>query len=145
MLPMKNLTLLAAFLAISLTANAQEWKSDLNDAIKEASVSGKNVLLFFSVAQDCERCTSLDKTVLQSTAFKDFARDNYILVKQDFNQNNPKKIEENLLIVEKYNKDGFFPLVVILNQNAKVLGQIGAYNNESPQQYVARLQTIKRS
>lgn len=142
---MKNILLILILLGTAATGQAQEWKNNLNEAFKEASTSGKNVLLFFSVSHDCDRCDQLDAQVLQSDEFKDYAKDNYVLVKQDFRTDNPDNLEESLLIVEKYNKDGFFPLVVILNRNAKILGQIGAYNNESPKEYVARLQSIKRS
>jgi len=141
---MKNATILFLLTANAMIGYSQQWNNNLDDAFKEASSSGKNVLLFFSNSVDCERCIKLDKNVLQSPEFKDFAKDNYVLVKQDFSLNNAENLEENLLIVEKYNKDGFFPLVVILNNKAKILGQVGAYNNETPSQYLTRLQSIKK-
>jgi thioredoxin-related protein len=142
---MKNVTILFLLLANGAVGYSQDWKSNLNEAFKEAGASGKNVLLFFSTTQDCERCVALEKRVLKSPEFLDYAKDNFVLVKEDFSLENAKDLEENLLIVEKYNKDGFFPLVVVINKNAKVLGQIGAYNNENPQQYLAKLQSIKKS
>jgi thioredoxin-related protein len=142
---MKKITLLFMLVASGITSYSQEWKNNLDDGFREASASGKNVLLFFSNSKDCERCTKLDKNVLQSPEFINYAKDNFVLVKQDFGHSSAENLEENLLIVEKYNKDGLFPLVVILNKNAKILGQVGAYNNETPAQYLARLQSIKRS
>lgn len=107
-------------------------------------MTNKKVLLFFSTDENCERCQKLDKNVFQSSEFKDFAKDDYILVKQDFEPtDDPQQLEQNLLVVEKYNKDGFFPLLVILNKNAKVIGQVGAYNNETPNQYLDRLLSVK--
>lgn len=124
--------------------SAQEWKSNLNEAFREASMTNKKVLLFFSTEDDCERCQKLDKNVLQSSEFKDFVKEDYILVKQDFQPtDDPEQLEQNLLVVEKYNKDGFFPLMVIINKNAKVIGQVGAYNNETPNQYLDRLLAVK--
>ena len=142
---MKNVIIPIALFACSIAGYAQEWKTDLDQALREASASNRNVLLFFTTAQDCERCMQLEKNVLQSAEFKDYAKDNYVLVKQDFKLDEAKDMEKNLLIVEKYNKDGFFPLVVVINKSAKILGQIGAYNNESPQEYLVRLQSIKKS
>lgn len=136
---MKKTMLLCLFISAAIPSLAQEWKSNLDDGIKEASVSGKNVLLFFSNSIDCERCTKLDKNVLQSAEFKEYVKANFVLVKQDFGRATAADLEDNLLIVEKYNKDGFFPLVVILNKNAKVIGQVGAYNNETPQEYMSLL------
>jgi len=142
---MKNNVLLLFLLANGMIGYSQQWKSNLNDAFKEASASGKNVLLFFSTTEDCDRCVRLEKNVLRSREFIEYAKDNYVLVKEDFSLENGDKLEENLLIVEKYNKDGFFPLVVIINKNAKVLGQLGAYNDETPMQFLAKLQSIKKS
>jgi thioredoxin-related protein len=142
---MKNVLLLSLLFSTVAIGQTQEWKKNLNEAFKEASSSGKNVLLFFSVSHDCERCDLLDKKVLQSDEFMEYAKDKYILVKQDYRTDNPENLEESLLVVEKYNKDGFFPLVVSINRNAKVLGQIGTYNNESAREYVAKLESIKRS
>ncbi|MBS1534645.1 MAG: thioredoxin family protein [Bacteroidetes bacterium] len=141
---MKSAVFTFVLTTIAMHCSAQEWKSNLNEAFREASMTNKKVLLFFSTEDDCERCQKLDKNVLQSPEFKDFAKDNYILVKQDFQPtSDPEQLEQNLLVVEKYNKDGFFPLLVIINKNAKVIGQVGAYNNETPNQYLDRLLSIK--
>lgn len=141
---MKNTTIIIALLANSICGYTQEWKTNLKEAFKEATVSGKDVLLFFTVLENCDSCAKLEQNVMQSNLFKSYARENFVLVKQDFNSGNLDNIEENLLIVEKYNKDGFFPLVVIINKSAKILGQIGAYNNEMPEAYLSQLQSIKR-
>jgi len=141
---MKSAVFTFVLTTIAMHCSAQEWKSNLNEAFREASMTNKKVLLFFSTEDDCERCQKLDKNVLQSPEFKDFAKDNYILVKQDFQPtSDPEQLEQDLLVVEKYNKDGFFPLLVIINKNAKVIGQVGAYNNETPNQYLDRLLSIK--
>jgi len=142
---MKNVGIVLFLLANGVIGYSQEWKSDLNEAFKEASVSGKDVLLFFSVADDCARCNNLDKNVLQSEQFQSYARENFVLVKQDFATSKAESKSENLLIVEKYNKDGFFPLLVIINKNTKVVGQIGAYDDETPQQYISKFETIRKS
>ncbi len=142
---MKTVSVLLLLLGNVLAGYSQDWKSNLNDAFKEANASGKDVLLFFSTNQDCLSCKTLEQKVLRSPEFLNYAKENYLLVKEDFSLEQEKDIESKLLIVEKYNKDGFFPLVVIINKNAKVLGQLGAYNNESPQQFLTKLQSIKKS
>lgn len=141
---MKSTVFTSVLCSLAIHCSAQEWSNNLNQAFREASMTNKKVLLFFSTDENCERCQKLDKNVLQSSEFKDFAKDDYILVKQDFEPtDDPQQLEQNLLVVEKYNKDGFFPLLVILNKNAKVIGQVGAYNNETPDQYLDRLLSVK--
>lgn len=142
---MKNVSILFLLLANN-AIYSQSWKTNFNEALREASASGKEVLLLFSVPDNCESCEKLEKNVLESEEFLTYAQDNYVLVKQDFkSSNSPESLEENLLIVEKYNKDGFFPLLVMINKNAKIVGQLGTYNNETPSQYISKLKSAKRS
>ncbi|SCY08950.1 thioredoxin family protein [Flavobacterium caeni] len=117
-----------------------QWQSDLKAAIKEASATDKKVLLYFTGGEDCENCIQLQQQVLETTEFLAYAREHFVLVRQDFLSK--ENLEENLLIVEKYNKDGFFPLVVIIGGNAKRIGQIGVYQNETPGQYIDKLRAL---
>jgi thioredoxin-related protein len=119
---------------------AQEWNKDLDAATREAAAKDKKILLLFSIPESCGVCEKLEKNVLQSEEFKAYAKENYILIRPDFSESASFETKaDNLLIVEKYNKDGFFPFVVILDKNAKVLGSTGLYNNETPQQYISKL------
>ncbi len=76
----------------------------------------------------------------------EFAKNNLILERADFpkkkqNQLAPEIKELNQNLAEKYNKDGMFPLVVVLDKNGKVLGKTG-YKNVSPQEYVNILKSF---
>lgn len=129
----------------SLQVQAQDWSADLKSALRDASSSGREVLLFFTAGERCENCLALEDKVLSSSEFLDFAKNDLLLVKQDFQEKSPEKLEENLLIVEKYNKDGFFPLMVFINKSGKITGQLGTYNNETPAEYIAKLKSVRRS
>lgn len=123
--------------------HAQEWNSELDVAIQKAKAEDKLVLLYFSVPEDCDICQQLEDNVWKSEEFKAYAKANYILAKPDFDGAAPiEKKAENLLIVEKYNKDGFFPLVVLLDINSKVLGKTGIYNGEEPVAYLKMLASL---
>ena len=142
---MKNAAIVLLLLTNTAMGYSQEWKTNLSEAFREAAASGKEVLLLFSVAENCESCAKLEENVLQSNEFLSYANERFVLVKQDFNAASSADKFENLLIVEKYNKDGFFPLMVIINKNEKMVGQLGTYNNETPKQYIAKLQSAKKS
>lgn len=145
----KNTLSFLFFISAICNCAAQNWQNNLNKAIQEASQQNKKVLLFFSVPEYCDSCIKLEKNIFKSEAFLKYANQNYILVKIDFsNKSNVESSElmaENLLIVEKYNKDGFFPLVVLLNKDSKVVGKTGVYKNETPEQYLSMLQKINRT
>ncbi len=124
---------------------AQEWVSDLDVAFKEAGADNKRVLLYFSVPDACEICKKLEENVLRSDEFQAYAKANYVLAQPDFSASlSMAEKAENLLIVEKYNKDGFFPLVVVLDKNAKVLGKTGVYNDETPKEYLTILESFAK-
>lgn len=129
-------------LILTTSLGHAQWQTDLNRALRQ---SEKPVLLFFTTGRDCERCHSLEENVLKSKEFLDYAQQQFTLVKQDFDNNDPEHLEENLLIVEKYNKDGFFPLVVLIAPDGKRMGQIGAYQDETPAQYIAKLKTLNKA
>lgn len=130
---------------LATQAQSQEWKSDLEEAFREANAHGKNVLLFFSVSDACDLCRRLDNVVFQSEEFREYASKNLVLVKLDFhNSMNSGNKADQLLVVEKYNKDGFFPWVVIIGQNQKVVGKLPLYSDQGPRQYVSQIRSANR-
>jgi len=142
---MKKIMLLMLLFVVTI-GYSQEWKTDFTVAKNEASSQNKNILLVFSGSDWCGPCIKLDRDIWQSAEFKEFAKNNLVLERADFpkkkqNQLAPelKKINEEL--AEKYNKDGMFPLVVVLDKNGKVLGKT-AYKNVSPQEYIAMLKSF---
>ena len=106
-------------------------------------------MLFFSVPERCESCNKLERNIFKSPEFIEFASENYVLVKIDFSYDAQEltkaQLEKNLLIVEKYNKDGFFPHVVVLNKDAKITNKVDVYNRETPQQYLSLLRRNSKS
>ncbi len=143
---MRTILFAAMLFLITVDVHSQEWKKNIDEALRIASQSNKKVLVLFTVAENCDNCHALEQQIFKSPEFVAFAEANYILVRLDFSQDqndlSPEIVEKNLLIVEKYNKDGFFPLVVVLNTSAKVLGKIGVYKDETPKQFINMLQSL---
>ncbi|WP_317192545.1 hypothetical protein [Flavobacterium flabelliforme] len=50
---------------------------------------------------------------------------------------------ENKKIAERYNKEGNFPLVLLLDPSGKVLGITG-YKNVTPQEYIQILHSFEK-
>lgn len=146
---MKSTALIILFLTGILNCSAQKWQKDLDLGLKAAAQQNKKVLLFFSVPEHCDTCVKLEKKIFQSPEFLAFAESNYVLVKIDFSYQSEdlskEQLEKNLLIVEKYNKDGFFPHVVVLNTAAKITLKTSVYNNETPQEYLSLLKKNTKS
>jgi thioredoxin-related protein len=138
----------ALFLLIVTGTYSQNWKTNFEEAKKQALEENKNILLVFSGSDWCAPCIKLDKMVWQSDVFKLEAEKNWIIYKADFpkkkaNQLTPELTEMNNSLAEKYNKNGNFPLVLLLDKTAKVIGVIG-FKNVSAAEYIELIHSLEQ-
>ena len=68
------------------------------------------------------------------------------MLKADFPKKKANKLskeqqDKNDLLAEKYNQNGYFPLVVVLDKTGKVLGTTG-YKNITPAEYIKLLSSF---
>ncbi len=144
---MKNLVL-GLLLFVGCQGFCQTWGTNMEEAKKQATEQNKHILLVFSGSDWCGPCIKLDKNIWQSEEFKKDAKKNWILVKADFpkkkaNQLSPELTESNNQLAEKYNKEGNFPFVVILDKTGKVVG-VTAYKNIDAEQYIEGLHNLAK-
>ena len=90
----------------------------------------------------------LEKAIWKSEAFQIDADKNWVIYKADFpkkkaNQLAPELTESNKKLAEKYNKNGSFPLVVLLDKTGKVLGMSGFKNISAPE-YIELLHSFEK-
>lgn len=142
---MKNkIAFLLLFLAT--VGYSQNWKTDFSQTTAEAIAQNKPIILVFSGSDWCAPCMKLDKTIWQSEAFKKYALTNYILQRADFPKKKQNQLPEELKkqnqsLAEKYNQEGIFPLVVVLDGKGKVLGK-ESYKNVTPEEYIDTLNSF---
>ncbi len=122
---------------------AQEWLTDFEEAKKIASEKNKNIVLVFAGSDWCAPCIKLEKQILESQEFQEYAKDNYVLIKADFPRKKKNQLPEalqahNKKLAETYNKSGGFPLVVLLDKTGKKLGETG-YKKVTPDSYLGIL------
>lgn len=138
----------ALFLLLGFQSFSQTWGNNLDDAKKEAAAQNKTILLVFSGSDWCGPCIKLDKTVWQSEEFKKEAAKHWVLVKADFPKKKANQLSEaltasNEALAEQYNKNGNFPLVLILDKTGKILG-ITAYKDVDAEQYIDSLLALEK-
>ena len=139
------LTFIFAFALINL--QAQTWQTDLSTAEKIAHKENKEILLVFQGSDWCAPCIKLDREIWSTEEFKSYAKDHYVLLKADFPKRSKNALSEeqqkkNNKLAETYNQKGYFPFVVLLDPDGKVLGETG-YKNMSPQEYIKLLDSFK--
>lgn len=144
---MKQLITIFLILISSLSF-AQNWLTNLEEAKIQAQAESKNIVLVFSGSDWCTPCIKLEKNIWMSDEFKNEAAEKWILVKANFprkkaNQLSQEQTKHNRQLAEKYNKEGSFPLVVILSPEGKLLGKTG-FKNISPSEYIDMIHSLEK-
>jgi len=103
-----------------------QWEPDFENAKKIATEKNELILLNFSGSDWCGPCIVLRKDYIDSDTFQNMAKENLVLVNADFprkkkNQLPEDQVKRNEALAEKYNKEGQFPLTLLLDANGKVL------------------------
>ncbi|HAB26921.1 thioredoxin family protein [Xanthomarina sp.] len=144
----KIIVALLVMVVCASTTMAQEWQTDINVAKEIASKESKPIILVFQGSDWCAPCIKLDREIWSTDTFKKYAKENYIMLKADFPRSKKNALSEvqtkaNALLAEKYNKQGFFPFVVVLDSNGKVLGE-SSYKKTTPENYIKELNAFTK-
>ncbi|WP_026725828.1 thioredoxin family protein [Flavobacterium sasangense] len=144
---MKKLFLGIIFFVTSL-GFSQDWNYNFEEAKKLAAEQNKNIIIVFSGSDWCAPCIKLDRNIWQSDAFKKEAAQDWIIVRADFPRKKANELpkdqtDHNRKLAEKFNLEGSFPLVVILDKNGKVLGKMG-FKNVSPEEYIKMIHAFEK-
>lgn len=120
---LKVITTVFAMLTIISFVNAQ---SNFETAQTQAKNENKKVLLYFSGSDWCAPCMKFKKTFIHDGNFNSFADKNLVIVNADFPRKKDNKLSKELttqneLLAEKYNPQGSFPLILLLDHTGKVL------------------------
>jgi protein disulfide-isomerase len=133
----------ALLVAASATAfGAPGWTDNYEKAMAQAKAENKKVLLDFTGSDWCGWCMKLDKETFSQPKFKDYAKQNLILVTVDFPQGKKllKKVQDqNEKLKNEYQVNGF-PTLVLLDADGKKLTQIGGYVEGGPDALIAKLE-----
>jgi len=146
---MKRISFVILFLLSTTAIFAQDWTTNFEEAKILASKKNENIVLVFQGSDWCGPCIKLDREIWSTDIFKEFSKSHFVMLKADFprkkaNQLDSEQIQRNTLLAEKYNPAGYFPFVVVLNSDGKVLGETG-YKKVTPTEYIAQLKAFEKS
>jgi thioredoxin-related protein len=102
------------------------WETDFNKAQHTAQSEHKLILLNFSGSDWCGPCIRMHKDIFENKDFSQYADEHLVLVSADFPRLKKHELskdqqKKNDQLADKYNKEGIFPLTVLLNSDGKVL------------------------
>lgn len=143
---MKNITLIICL--ISSIGFSQQWVTDIEEAKSIAKESSKKIVLVFQGSDWCAPCIKLDREIWHTNEFKEYAKNHFVMLKADFprrkkNALSEEQQEHNNKLAETYNQNGYFPYVVVLDEDGVVLGSTG-YEKTTPKDYIDKLESFKK-
>lgn len=102
------------------------WETDFNKAQQSAQSEHKFILVNFSGSDWCGPCIRMHKEIFDKSSFTEYAVGHLVLVNADFprlkkHELSKEQQKKNDRLAEKYNKDGIFPMTVLLNSDGNVL------------------------
>jgi len=135
-----------AILALSTFLSSAQPAS-LVAAEAAARKDGKQILLRFSGSDWCIPCIRLEKAVFEKEVFLSYASTHLVLMQADFPRLPKHKLSkeqqaENEALAALYDKDGSFPLVVLLNPDGSVVKRWEAAAVGTADEFVATLQRL---
>ena len=128
---------------VAAKANSPEakvtWLTDFPKALAQAKAEHKLVLLSFGGSTWCPACQLLDKRVLTTKAFADFAAANLVLVSVDLPEDADSLSKANDKLVEQFKIDPL-PALVFVNADGKELFRMEGYDGSPAKEFVASLE-----
>lgn len=134
-------------LLYSLQIYSQDWQTDFETSKQLASDENKIIVLVFQGSDWCAPCIKLDKEIWKTQEFQNLANEKLIMLQADFPRRKKNKLskeqqEHNNALAEKYNKNGYFPFVVILDSEGNQLGSLG-YEKTTPTKYFEKIMSFE--
>jgi protein disulfide-isomerase len=134
------------FISGPFASAESDWLTDYKKAQQEAKASHKILLLDFTGSDWCGWCKKFDREVLSQPQFKDYARDNLVVVELDFPRAKPQSAElkkQNQELAQRFEVLGF-PTIVVLNSDGQKLGQFDGYFTGGPEAFIAQLEKLRK-
>src|SRR5438477_12871131 len=102
------------------------WGTNFEEARQVAIQNHKYILLNFSGSDWCGPCIRMHDEIFENKSFSQFSTDHLILVNADFprlkkNQLSKEQQKKNDQLADVYNKEGTFPMTLLLTTDGKVL------------------------
>jgi protein disulfide-isomerase len=132
----KRVSLLFGILSLltvsPLFASKAGWLEDFAKAKSEAATKKKHIFLDFTGSDWCSWCIKMDKDVFSKAEFKDFAKEQLVLLDVDFPNSSPLPPAvkaQNDKLKQTYGIQGF-PTLVLLDPSGKEVKRWVGYEAE---------------
>lgn len=127
--------------------NTAKGQSLLANAMASAKTEHKMILLNFSGSDWCIPCIRMEKEYFSNESFKKMADSQLIIIHADFprkkkNLPPPGIIKENEALAERFNKQGSFPLTILLDHDLKIIRTWEGLPEEGAQGFISVIESL---
>lgn len=142
---MKSLALILT-LVWCTQLSAQSDFLHIDQAFQYSKKESKPIMLVFSGSDWCKPCIKLKKSILESKDFHEIS-DQLIFMYLDFpykkaNRLSKEKTKHNEKLAERYNKKGYFPRIVFIDNNGQILNEIIYKKGMSTEKFISNTKKI---
>lgn len=122
------------------------WLGDLSAAQAQARATNRPLVVVFSGSDWCKPCIMYEQEVFAQPEFMAYANDRLVLAHFDFprlkkNQPSAAQVKLNETAAAQLNREGDFPLAVIISPEGQVLAKTG-YIAGGPAAFTAYLKQV---
>lgn len=127
-----------------------KWETDFEKAKESARADHKMILLNFSGSDWCGPCIRLHDEVFENSVFANYAGEHLVLVNADFprlrkNHLTAEQQKKNDQLADKYDKDGIFPMTLLLSPDGKVLKKWEGYPKTSAVAFTEEIKALENA
>jgi thioredoxin-related protein len=137
------------FILFGNPVSGQFWQTDYTIAKEMAVSEDKPIVLVFQGSDWCAPCIKLDREVWSQQEFQQYAGSHWVMLQADFprrSQNSlpSEQAKANAALAERYNKNGIFPFVVVMDKAGRVLGET-SYQKIGPSGYIKLIESFTKT
>ena len=142
---MKKISFIFILLLGSLSYS-QDWQTSYERSLNKAKKENKKIILVFQGSDWCGPCIKLSQEIWSSDYFISYSNKKFVMLQADFprkkkNFLSDEQQKSNNLLAEKYNPNGYFPFVVIIDKNENLLGEMG-YKKTTPEDFIKIIESF---
>jgi len=142
---MKKISFIFILLLSSLSYS-QDWQTSYERSLNKAKKENKKIILVFQGSDWCGPCIKLSQEIWSSDYFINYSNKKFVMLQADFprkkkNFLSDEQQKSNNLLAEKYNPNGYFPFVVIIDKNENLLGEMG-YKKTTPEDFIKIIESF---
>lgn len=103
--------------------------------MEQSKTEKKLLLMNFTGSDWCPPCKRMEKEIFSEDTFKDYAKDNLVLLKLDFPNKKPQSdalIAQNEALAKKFGIRGF-PTILVMDENGELVGKLGYTKGGAPE------------